>query len=216
MMNLNDVKGIVEIDGLKFDPKDILRALVEQGLKVHSLNGTLLIGRSFIDQSPNIQIGEKACSMSTHCKIYDKLHSNSTSEIESTTSPSTLETQFDTLNQFPVDFQHEPSKAYVERVDIDNDDIDITNLFGSSTSQSPPHKSFQFSDVSSSEGSDLDVLENYVSEPTEMMGVSPLTKYGPSKMNLASIPRKYLGKCPNCGSTININWKFCGNCGNTQ
>ena len=54
-MNLNDIKGIVEIDGLKFDPKDIIRALVEQGLKVHSLNGTLLIGRSFIDQSPDLK-----------------------------------------------------------------------------------------------------------------------------------------------------------------
>ncbi len=216
MMNLNDVKGIVEIDGLKFDPKDILRALIEQGLKVHSLNGTLLIGRSFIDQSPNIKIGEKSCSMSTHCKIYEKLHSNSSCEIESTASHSTLETQFDALNQFPNNFQPDPSKAYVERVDIDKDDIDITNLFGDSTSQFPPNESSPFNDIPSSEGSDLDVLRGHVSEPTEMMGVSPLTKYGPSKMNLASIPRKYLGKCPNCGSTININWKFCGNCGNTQ
>lgn len=215
-MNLNEVKGIVEINGLKFDPKDILRALIEQGLKVHSLNGTLLIGRSFIDQSPNIKVGEKTCSMSAYCKIYDKLHSNPACEIESNTSPSTLETQFDALNQLSVNFQPEPNKAYVERVDIDNDDIDITNLFGSSISQSPPHKSYHFNDVSSSEGSDLDVLQDYVSEPTEMIGVSPLTKYGPSKMNLTSIPRKYLGKCPNCGSTININWKFCGNCGNTQ
>ena len=72
-MNLNDVKGIVEIDGLKFDPKDIIRALIEQGLKVHSLNGTLLIGRSFIDQSPDIKIGKNSCSMSPYCKIFDKI-----------------------------------------------------------------------------------------------------------------------------------------------
>ncbi len=215
-MNLNDVKGIVEINGLKFDPKDILRALVEQGLKVHSLNGTLLIGRSFIDQSPDIKAGEKPCSMSTYCKIYDKLHSNSTCENELSTSSSTLETQLDSLNQFPVNFQLEPNKAYVERVEIDNDDIDITNLFGSPLSQSPTHKLFPFNDVSPSEASDLNELRNYESEPTEMMGVSPLTKYGPSKMNLTSIPRKYRGKCPYCGTTININWKFCGSCGNTQ
>ena len=215
-MNLNDVKGIVEINGLKFDPKDILRVLVEQGLKVHSLNGTLLIGRSFIDQSPDIKVGEKSCSMSTYCKIYDKLHSNSTCEAELSTSSSTLETQLDPLKQFPVNFQPELNKAYVERVEIDNNDIDITNLFGTPISQSPTHEPFQFNDVSPSEGSDVDELREYVSVPTEMIGMSPLTKYGSSKMNLASIPRKYLGKCPYCGTTININWKFCGNCGNTQ
>lgn len=214
-MNLNDVKGIVEINGLKFDPKDILRALVEQGLKVHSLNGTLLIGRSFIDQSPDIKIGEKSCSMSTYCKIYDKLHSNSTCETELTTSSSTLKTQLDSLNQLPVNLQSELNKAYVERVEIDNNDIDITNLFDSSFSQSHTHEPFQFNDVSQSEGSDLDELREYVSEPTEMMGVSPLTKYGPSKMNLTSVPRKHRGKCPYCGTTININWTFCGNCGTT-
>ena len=71
-MNLNEIKGIIEIGGLKFDPKDIIKELVEQGLKVHSLNGTLLIGRSFIDQSPNLKVGEESCSMSPYCKIYDK------------------------------------------------------------------------------------------------------------------------------------------------
>lgn len=214
-MNLNDVKGIVEIDGLKFDPKEILRALVEQGLKVHSLNGTLLIGRSFIDQSPDIKVGEISCSMSPYCKIYDRLHSNSTCGTESTTS-STLKTQLDSLNQFPVDFQSEPNKSYVEKVEIDNDDIDITNLFGSPLKQSSTHKPFQFNDVSPAKGSDLDELQDYISEPTEMMGVSPMTKYGSSKMNITSIPRKYRGKCPHCGITINVNWKFCGSCGNTQ
>lgn len=214
-MNLNDVKGIVEINGLKFDPKDILRALVEQGLKVHSLNGTLLIGRSFIDQSPDIKVGKKSCSMSPYCKIFDKLHSNSTSEAELNTSSSTLQTQLDSLNQFPVTLQPELNKAYVERVKIDNDDIDITNLFDSSLSQSPTHEPFQFNEVSPSEGSGLDDLSKYVSEPTEMMGVSPLTKYGLSKMNFTSIPRKHRGKCPYCGITININWTFCGKCGTT-
>jgi hypothetical protein len=215
-MNLNDVKGIVEIDGLKFDPKEILRALVEQGLKVHSLNGTLLIGRSFIDQSPDIKVGEISCSMSPYCKIYDKLHSNSTCGTESNTSSSTLKTQLDSLNQFPVDFQPELNKSYVEKIEIDNDEIDITNLFGSPLKQSSTHKPFQFNDVSPAEGSDLDELQDYISEPIEMMGVSPLTKYGPSKMNITSIPRKYRGKCPHCGIIININWKFCGSCGNTQ
>ncbi|MHA1463860.1 MAG: hypothetical protein ACTSVO_06870 [Candidatus Heimdallarchaeaceae archaeon] len=215
-MNLNDVKGIVEINGLKFDPKEILLALVEQGLKVHSLNGTLLIGRSFIDQSPDIKVEEKSCSMSPYCKIYDKLHCNSTNETELAVSPSALTAQLDSLNQFPDNFQQEPSKAYVEKIEIDNDDIDITNLFDSSLSQSPSHKPFMFDDVPSSEGSDLGDLQDYNSEPTEMMGMSPLTKYGSSKMNLNSIPRKYLGKCPYCGTTINVNWKFCGNCGNTQ
>ena len=214
-MNLNDVKGIIEINGLKFDPKDILRALVEQGLKVHSLNGTLLIGRSFIDQSPDIKVEEKSCSMSTYCKIYDKLHFDSTCETELTTSSSTLKTQLDSLNQSAVNLQPELNKAYVERVEIDNDDIDITNLFDSSLSQSHTHEPSQFNDVSPSEGSDLDELREYVSEPTEMMGVSPLTKYGPSKMNLTSVPRKHRGKCPYCGTTININWTFCGNCGTT-
>ena len=106
--------------------------------------------------------------MSTYCKIYDKLHFDSTCETELTTSSSTLKTQLDSLNQSAVNLQPELNKAYVERVEIDNDDIDITNLFDSSLSQSHTHEPFQFNDVSPSEGSDLDELREYVSEPTEI------------------------------------------------
>ena len=213
-MNLNDIKGIVEIDGLKFDPKDILRALVEQGLKVHSLNGTLLIGRSFIDQSPDLKFGEEACSMSPYCKIYDRM--NSGASCKQDLSSSTLQTQLDSFNQFPKNFQPDSNKTYVERVEIDNDDINITDLFGTSSAQPPTYKPLPFNDIPSSNHDDLDKMQNYFSEPTEMMGMSQLNKYGTYKMDIYSIPRKERGKCTNCGITVNVNWKFCGKCGNTM
>ena len=211
-MNLNNIKGIIEIDGLKFDPKDIIKALVEQGLKVHSLNGTLLIGRSFIDQSPDIKIGEESCAMSAYCKIYDKL--NSGTKCKTDLSPSPLQTQLDSFSQFPANFQAESNKAYVERIEIDNDDIDITNIFGNAPSQASKYKSLP-SDTMPFAEDNLGHLSDYI-EPTEMMGLSPLTKYGPSKIDLNSIPTKYRGRCPHCGTTINVNWKFCGKCGNTM
>ncbi|MBY9000562.1 MAG: zinc ribbon domain-containing protein [Candidatus Heimdallarchaeota archaeon] len=212
-MNLNDIKGIVEINGLKFNPKDILQALVEQGLKVHSLNGTLLIGRSFIDQSPELKVGDNSCTMSSYCKIYDKLNNTSTCDDGLKVSSSDMQKQLDSLGKFPSNFQPEPSRAYVERVQIDNDDIDITDLYSNSNS---PHnyKPFPFNDPMPAGEFDMDEAGDYT-EPTEMMGVSPLTKYGSSKMDIASIPQKHRGRCPYCGTTINVNWKFCGNCGNT-
>ena len=124
-----------------------------------------------------------------------------------------MQTQLDSFSQFPVNFQPESNKAYVERVEIDNDDIDISDLFGNAPSQSPTtYKSLPFDTMPSSEDN-LGQLHDYVSKPTEMMGVSPLTKYGPSKIDLASIPKKYRGRCRNCGTIINVNWKFCGKCG---
>ena len=212
-MNLNDIKGIVEINGLKFDPKDILQALIEQGLKVHSLNGTLLIGRSFIDQSPDLKIGENSCSMSSYCKLYDKLNNNSGCNNKIEVSPSDIQKQLDSLSNFPSNFQPESSKAYVERIQIDNDDIDISDLF-SNSAPPPTYKPFPFNDSPQDDVFETNDMGNYI-EPTEMIGVSPLTKYGPSKMDIASIPKKHRGKCPKCGTTININWKFCGNCGYT-
>ncbi len=214
LLNLTDINGIVEINGLKFDPKDILKALVEQGLKVHSLNGALLIGRSFIDQSPDIKIGEESCSMSPYCKIYDRIHSGNNCKTD-VSSSSTAQTHLESLSPFPLSFQTEPDKTYVERVEIDNNDINITNLFGNSPSKTSAYSPLPFNDLLSSED-DLSSLSDYISEPTEMMGLSPLTKYGPSKIDLESIPPKYRGKCPHCGITININWKFCGKCGHTM
>lgn len=215
-MNLNDIKGIVEIDGLKFDPKEILRALVEQGLKVHSLNGTLLIGRTFIDQSPDLKVGEENCSMSPYCKIYDRIHSNSTKKSELNSSASELKSQIESLNQFPLNFQSDYNKNYVERVEINNEDIDIQNLFNQTSFRKPKYDRLPFEEYSMNEEDDLDGLKEYIDDPTEMIGISPLTKYGPSKIDINSIPAKYRGKCPNCGTIINVNWKFCGKCGNTM
>ncbi|MCK5409345.1 MAG: hypothetical protein KAJ30_03695, partial [Candidatus Heimdallarchaeota archaeon] len=82
MMNLSDIKGVIEINGESYDPKDILKALMAQGLKIRPLNGSLLVGRTFIDPSPNIQTSNISCPISNHCKIFDRVNPDSKTDIE--------------------------------------------------------------------------------------------------------------------------------------
>ena len=213
-MNLNDIKGIIEIDGMKFNPKDIIRALIDQGLKIHSVNGTLLIGRSFIEQSPGLEIESNSCPIFSHCKIYDKLRNNASSSNNLSEATSDINMAFESLNNFPSNFQPSSNKAYVDRVQINNDDMDIMDLFTQSPSQPSSYRPLSFNEHNPNNDLDIDEFGDYSSDSMEMMGVSPLTKYGPSKIDVSSIPAKHRGKCPYCGTTININWKFCGSCGN--
>ncbi len=207
MMNLSDVKGVIEINGTSYDPKNVIKALLEQGLKIHPLNGSLLIGRTFVDPTPNLQYSTTSCPISDHCKIFDKLYLqkpgevNSSSDDQNQTSPS-------------VDFYSNPFKTpsdrfYTDPIQIDIDDLDITNLFSDSTKRTP-----SIDEHESTSPLDSDFRRDLDSDPSEMMGLSPVTRYGlTSNIKESIVPAEYRGRCTYCNSTVNIRWKYCGSCG---
>lgn len=210
MMNLNDVKGAIEINGETYDPKSIIKALLEQGLKIHPLNGSLLIGRTFIDSSPNLKYGSKVCPISEHCKIYDKLYSQKASDINFSETNKNQNTFSDDSSSESL---RTPSdRFYTDPVQIDIEDFDITNLFLDSNTIKKPSDEIEEIDIL-----DSDFRRDLDFEPTEMIGLSPVTRYGKtSNIKESMIPSEYRGRCPYCNSIVNIRWKYCGNCGTSM
>lgn len=211
MMNLSDIKGIIEINGESYDPKEVLRALLEQGLKIHPLNGSLLIGRTFIDPSPNLEFRSQSCPISTHCKIFEKLNLSKKEITNSllTSYDINLDSQSPNLTSSPS--QSPPNRFYTDPVQMDINNMDIQSLFSES---SIGETVLPYDEHQNSSFLRTSLIDNLEPEPAEMMGVSPVTKYGESmNIDVSHIPFEYKGRCPYCKSVVNMKWKFCGTCG---
>ena len=206
MMNLSDIKGIIEINGESYDPKEVIKALVEQGLKIHPLNGSLLIGRTFIDPSPDLDLKSSSCPISDHCKIFEQLNTSKAELLDSSLSSYNID-----LDPHSIPNQSTQNRFYSDPVQMNVNDMDIQSFFAES-SLGDTRSRYNNNQQSSTRNSSL--LDDLEPEPTEMMGVSHLTKYGRSNhIDTSNIPQKYRRKCPYCNSVVNINWKFCGTCG---
>jgi len=172
MMNLSDIKGIIEINGESYDPKDVLKALLEQGLKIHPLNGSLLIGRTFIDSAPNLEFRSKSCPISTHCKIFEQLNLSKKELTDSslTSYEIDLDSQSPNLTSSPL--QSPPNRFYTDPVQMDINNMDIQSLFSESSIGETvlPYDEHQNSSVLRTS-----LIDNLELEPAEMMGVSPVT-----------------------------------------
>ena len=213
MMNLNDIKGTIEINGEFYNPKDVFKSLIEQGIKIHPLNGSLLIGRTFVDPSSNLTHNiHQPCPFINNCKIYDKLNINMNLQHSNNSFSSALKDDFNSFNNLSNSSQSPPSnKSYVDPIQLNNDDIDIRDLFT---------ESFEYDNLPQSNADINESLFNSTLQkngdntPEMMMGISSVTKYGnKSKINPLNIPSENQGRCPNCQSIINIRWIYCGNCG---
>ena len=206
MMNLSEIKGIIEINGETYDPKSLLQALIDQGLKIHALNGSLLIGRTFIDPSPGLSYKTDSCPIESHCKIFDKLKLNTLPKDNEIDIQESLNSSFPTLDLFSSS-QVSNDRAYVDKIQVDNSAVDVLDLFSDS---SPDNLNDLFEDDDYSMRKDKSDRKR----TTEMIGISSLTRYGnSSRINYEKIPIKMRGKCHYCSSIVNINWKYCACCG---
>ncbi len=205
LMNLNDIKGIIEVNGKTYDPKNLIQAIIDQGMKIRAVNDSLLIGRTFIDPSPGLPSDSTSCPIVDHCKIFDKLSLEAAYLADNSAE---LSTDFPSLDIFPS-FQSDQQRSYVDRIEVNDDDLSIQNL------------SSLFDDPSSlyddqNQNTQLNMNRKNLSDidSTEMVGHSPLTRYGPStRIESKKIPLKFRGTCPQCSSTINVKWKYCACCG---
>lgn len=206
MMNLNEIKGIIEINGESYDPKSLLQALIDQGLKIHALNGSLLIGRTFIDPSPGLKYKTDSCPIESHCKIFDQLKLSTVPKQNELNNHDDLESSFPSLDLFSSS-KISNNRAYVDKIQVDNSSIDIQDLFSDSS----------FDNLDSLlEDSEYRTQKDKSDRKskTEMIGISSLTRYGnSSRINYEKIPSKMRGKCHYCSSIVNINWKYCACCG---
>jgi hypothetical protein len=207
-MNLNDIKGVIEIQGESYDPRIILQAILDQGLKIQMSNGSLLVGRTFIDPSTNLAPESSPCPILDHCKIYDKLRYETIGENSSHHSSMDLESSFSSLDLFSSS-SNESNRAYRDRIEVNDDDIDIRNLFADPASNdlaSEIDNDFSFH-------YDPDAKSRVSFDSSEMIGLSSPTRYGKTSVKPTKIPPNLRGGCPGCKTTININWKHCPFCG---
>ncbi len=207
-MNLNDIKGVIEIQGETYDPRTIIQAILDQGLKIRMSNGSLLVGRTFIDPSANLTPESSPCPILDHCKIYDKLKHDFAIENSPNLSSLDLDSSFTSLDLFSS-APNESNRTYRDRIDVSDEDIDIRNLFADPTSQESPSSmvddfNFQY---------DTDAPSKAPFESSEMIGLSSPTRYGTPRGKPTKIPPDLKGGCPGCKATININWKHCPFCG---
>jgi hypothetical protein len=206
MMNLNDIKGIIEINGESYDPRSLLQALIDQGLKIHALNGSLLIGRTFVDPSPGLNYKTDSCPIESHCKIFDKVKHNTLPKQNELNNQAELDSTFPSLDLFSSS-KITNDRAYVDKIHVDNNAVDIQDLFSDSS----------FDNLDSLfEEDDYNMEKDKANRKntTEMIGISSLTRYGnPSRINYEKIPAKMRGKCHYCSSIVNISWKYCACCG---
>ena len=207
-MNLNDIKGVIEIQGESYDPRAIIQAIIEQGMKIQKTNGSLLIGRTFIDPTTNPTPEISPCPILDHCKIYDKLKYDSVSDGASHLSSLDLESSFSSLDILPFS-SNESNRTYVDRIEVNDEDIDIRNLF----TDSIPSDSLTNINNDLNFQYDTNTKPNSSFESSEMIGLSSPTRYGTSHTKPVKIPSNLKGACPECKSTVNINWKHCPFCG---
>ncbi|MHA1668505.1 MAG: hypothetical protein ACTSUR_07600 [Candidatus Heimdallarchaeaceae archaeon] len=205
-MNLNDVRGFVEINGVRFDSKALIKALMEQGLKIHPVNGSLLVGRIFIDPSPAVDLNDKSCPIVDHCKIFDNLKSASYEQHKSYLQEN-KNTMFPSLDYFGSEGNKD--KNYIEKIDVYDEEFTIQDIFTETsdnikTGNIKPNYNWDHEKQN---------LENYSTSGSKMIGLSPVTHYGNSKINSSKIPPSLRGKCLGCGSIVNIEWKHCAVCG---
>ena len=207
-MNLNDIKGVIEIQGETYDPRAILQAILDQGLKIQMTNGSLLVGRTFIDPSANLPHESSPCPIIDHCKIYDKVKYDSVTGNTPHLSSLDLESNFSSLDPFSSS-PNEPSRTYRDRIEVNDEDIDIRNLFADTA----PHESTSNLNDDFDFQYDMDTNPKTSFESSGMIGLSSPTRYGTPRIKPTKIPTNLKGGCPGCKNTININWKHCPFCG---
>ncbi|MHA1303055.1 MAG: hypothetical protein ACTSQE_00490 [Candidatus Heimdallarchaeaceae archaeon] len=214
-MNLDQIKGIIEIDGKKFDGAQIFAALIDQGFSVSYKNGVLRIGRALIEPNNNFEEEYKICPIVDNCKTYEKIMrtinekaktflSGIDLQKKNTPNPSTIPT-----------YQHVKTKSierfYEDDIELNKDELIYQNI----------GLRFSLDDIQREVDTILDGSygNNDVKfqdpDPIRMVGVGTLTYAGP---NLGSqrrkvIPERTKNKCPFCDTTVDSAWTYCGTCG---
>jgi hypothetical protein len=211
-MNLDNIKGIIEINGKKYDPKDVFKVLIENRLKFDVINDSLLIGRNFIDSSPELNYETNSCQLSKMCKFYEPSNNKDNyKEIESQMENKELLNS--TQNTFfPFSKSLDSSKAYIDDIEIDKGNLDIHSVINSETNSSDYRDNAINSDS-------LYSSEYTKPEVKRMLGFSSVSKSGyenqnnKSMLNTDDIPLSQRSLCKNCGKIIDVDWRHCGGCG---
>ena len=211
-MNLNNIKGVIEINGKKYDPKDVFKVLIENRLKFDVVNDSLLIGRNFIDSSPNLNYETNSCQLSRMCKFYDSSNNKDNykkivSQMENSELLKNTQNTF-----FPFSKSLETSKAYIDDIEIDEGSLNIQSVINSETNSSDYRNNVINSDsLYSSEHAEPDTKR--------MLGFSSVSKSGyedqnyKPMLNADDIPLSQRSFCKNCGKIIDVDWRHCGVCG---
>ncbi|MHA1686318.1 MAG: zinc-ribbon domain-containing protein [Candidatus Heimdallarchaeaceae archaeon] len=204
-MNLNKIKGNIEINNLSFDPKDIINALIEQGIPVELSEDILLIGKKVISSRTDLVSGGY-CQIAKVCRYY-KAPPITKKSIDNL-SVEGVENDTNLKPQYGIDTQQ---NIYIEEIPVD----DLLSPVGNYS-----ENKFSSSKVSPNVARPLlPKGDNRYNSPT-MRGVSIPSHHGISSYGFNHITRSsYMedksesSYCANCHKKVKREWTFCGYCG---
>ncbi|MHA1116667.1 MAG: zinc-ribbon domain-containing protein [Candidatus Heimdallarchaeaceae archaeon] len=197
-MNLEQVKGVIEIAGVKFSAAQLIESLVDQGFSVSFNNGNLRIGQRFLKPELFIDEEYKTCPIIDICKKYDEIIKDAKRKIQFPQYINNKELieksacRSKNFNQGTII----KDEIYEDNINLDDEIFDYPSLKKSS---------FGFSDKEQ-EASPLTYEQGKTfTEPREMIGVGTLTFGRPLSSNGTT--------CSKCGAIVNEGWQYCGKCG---
>ncbi len=185
-MELNEIKGAIEIDGFRFKGSQIIATLIEQGFSVSHKNGVLRIGQGFVEASDDEE-DLKICPIIDNCKTYDKLmgllkkKAKSPQHDKEIKKPS-LSNRMSGLNLSGK----KGEKMYLDEINFDETEI------------------MEFDLDYATEDDGVGIFGDSNGKIKRMVGIGTPTYSGPAEK---------LSTCPFCGSPVDPSWIFCGKCG---
>ena len=197
-MSLDQVKGVIEIAGVKFSASQLIKSLIDQGFSVSFNNGNLRVGQRFLKPEPFIDEEYKTCPIIDICKKYDEIIKDAKRKIQFPQYINNKELIEKSACR-PKKYEQGTiikDEIYEDNINIDDEIFDYPPL-----KKSP----LGFSDKKQKAPSLAYEQGNTFTEPKEMIGIGTLTFGRPLSSNRTT--------CSKCGAIVNEGWQYCGKCG---
>ncbi len=222
-MIIDDIKGVIEINGTKFDAKDVLRAISKQW-KISYEDELLAIGKITIAPSENPLHMDGYCQVAECCKIYEKYHSQRTKgnymDLKPPSTHNSLNENVDLgLDGYDsIRYGQKETRTTEERISIDDSELtyidigrekNIPNGYQNSPKTTMNNVNYF------KEQNIIDYGNDIIPTPKDMNSIRFITLSGPNgRIDVEKIPYKNRTGCIKCGSVVDSRWKYCPVCGN--
>lgn len=198
-MTINQIKGSIEINGLIFDPKEILYAIIEQNIPIELTDNGIIIGNSLIQSKKGIEDNHQDCPFLQIFKNYGERKPEFLKK--DITKPNNK------LNFNPI---HNANQHVPIIEEIPADDFFL-----------PSDRRDNIDDILQMPNSARDYNRDHIDGYPKhtMKGISIPTHHGRTRDhydtfdNSTNAGISHTTYCPNCHKSVDSNWTFCGHCG---
>jgi len=208
-MSLDSIKGYIEINGVRYDAKEIIKKLQEQGITIGVDRGLLFLGKEVIRPSTSEESNSEVCPFISACKIYDQFK-NKLQNKKERNDTSKASNHVSTMVEPPIIKSNPQFAIHNDVIPLNNKEIVI-----------PLQQERKEMDLTLDFPQQPSYDTSRVNEPVFMKALNPETKYIPSitksayktNKSVKAIPLHLQTICPYCFKIVSKEWTFCGHCG---